>query len=124
MDRIQLETENPFWKNIINIWKELKESFQGEIDPLTYPIQVLDFKYNSNLAKEIPMLVNRGIQYISDLLSDTGGLYGYQDFIETYKVNLNLVDFYSLTHQIPRKWGLFRARKIKAVLNKYLGGHS
>ena len=51
LDRIQSETANPFWKNIINIWKEFKESFQGEIDPQTYPIQVLDYKNNSNLTK-------------------------------------------------------------------------
>ena len=38
LDRIQSETANPFWKYIINIWKEFKESFQGEIDPQTYPI--------------------------------------------------------------------------------------
>ena len=62
------------------------------------------------------MLVDPGIQHINDLLSDTGGLYGYQDFIETYKVILNFINFYSLTHQIPQKWGLSRARnKIKTV---------
>ena len=112
LDRIQSETANPFWKNIINIWKEFKESFQGEIDPQTYPIQVLDCKNNSNLTKEIPRLVNKGIRHISDLLSNTEGLYGYQEFKQTYNVDLNFVDFYSLTHQIPRKWGLSSARKI------------
>ena len=112
LDRIQSETANPFWKNIINIWKEFKESFQGEIDPQTYPIQVLDYKNNSNLTKEIPRLVNQGIRHISDLLSNTEGLYGYQEFKQTYNVDLNFVDFKSLTHQIPRKWGLSSARKI------------
>ena len=35
-----------------------------------------------------------------------------------YNVDLNFVNFYSLTHQIPRKWGLSSARKIKRVKNK------
>ena len=78
LDRIQSETANLLWKNIINIWKDFKESFQGEIDPQTYPIQVLDYKNNSYI--EIPRLVNQGIQHISDLLSNTGGLFGYQEF--------------------------------------------
>ena len=42
--------------------------------------------------------------YINDLLTDMGELMGYDNFQETYFLNINFVDFYSLMHSIPRPW--------------------
>ena len=41
---------------------------------------------------------------INDLLTDMGELMGYDNFQETYFLNINFVDFYSLMHSIPRPW--------------------
>ena len=58
------------------------------------------------------------------MLSNTEGRYGYQEFKQTDNVDLNFVDFYSLTQQISRKWGLSSARKInkESVKQKVLEG--
>ena len=32
------------------------------------------------------------------------GFFGYESFIETFNIQINFVDFYSLIHSIPRKW--------------------
>ena len=33
-----------------------------------------------------------------------GGVLGYQDFKEKFKVEINFVDFYSLVHSLKSEW--------------------
>ena len=45
-----------------------------------------------------------GLFFINDLLTDMGEFMGYDNFQETYNLNMNFVDFYSLMHSNPRPW--------------------
>ena len=47
---------------------------------------------------------NFGITHLNDLISPAGGLFGYENFVRTFNLTFNFVDFYSLMHSIPRKW--------------------
>ena len=52
-------------------------------------------------------MISNGIIYINNILSDTGqtlGYYGQMGIMDKYNIKLNFVDFYSLTHEIPRNW--------------------
>ena len=42
----------------------------------------------------------KGLVYINDM----GELMGYDNFQDTYNLNINFVDFYSLMISIPRPW--------------------
>jgi len=68
--------------NIIsnNFWKEVFKSW---------------IKYRGCVAKE---------ESVKDLIHANGGVLGYQDFKEKFKVEINFVDFYSLIHSLKPEW--------------------
>ena len=45
-----------------------------------------------------------GLIYFNDLFDANGTLYGYENFVNSFAVNINFVDFYSLMHSIPRNY--------------------
>ena len=59
---------------------------------------------NPNLNSSSTKMILKGIAYVNDILSQSGDCLGYYDFIERYQFKINFVDFYSLTHSIPRHW--------------------
>ena len=56
-------------------------------------------KISKNLKKQFEQA---GIIYIKDLFDQDGRLFGYESFIQHFGLSLSFVDFYSLTHSIPR----------------------
>ena len=59
---------------------------------------------NKNLDKRSREPIYKGIVYVDDMLTNTGQLLGYYDFNKTYHIAINFVDFYGMTHSIPRDW--------------------
>ena len=101
---LQGKFSNAFWKDVFAAWVAYKTDFCDKIDPRTYPIWDTYYITNSNLRKRSKELQNIGIKYLNDLISLCGGLFGYDEFIRTFNLQMNFVDFYSLMHSIPRKW--------------------
>ena len=58
---------------------------------------------NTNLDRRSRELMQKGVVYVNDMLTNIGRLLGYYDFMETYHIAINFVDFYGMTHSIPRK---------------------
>ena len=56
------------------------------------------------MVKRSQKLQHKGITHLNDLISPSGGLFGYEEFVRKFNLKLNFVDFYSLIHSIPRKW--------------------
>ena len=73
---------------------------------LKWSLQILwtHFMKNPNLFRRTKEMMSKGIIHINDMLSHTGHTLGYYDFMEKHNIQLNFVDFYSLTHAIPRHW--------------------
>ena len=44
------------------------------------------------------------LRYISDILDDKGEIMGFATFASKFDIKTNFVDFYSLTHCLPREW--------------------
>ena len=59
------------------------------------------FLQNETILKQFEQV---GIIYIKDLFDQDGRLFGYERFTQHFNLNLSFVDFYSLTHSIPRDW--------------------
>ena len=110
---------NQFWKEVLLAWHTYKSCFIDNIDVRTYPIWNTVFMVNQNLISLKPELEDKGVKYINDLLDQSGNIMGYLSFVRKVKFNLNFVDFYSLTHAIPRSWLInLRETKIKLGVNQ------
>ena len=59
---------------------------------------------NTNIINRKEEFQDKGINIINDLLHVSGGLMGLDDFKSAYDININFVDFYLLTHCLPRSW--------------------
>ena len=57
--------------------------------------------------------MHKGVVYVSDMLTKTSRILGYCDLMETYHIEINLVDFYGMTLSIPRDWVKSNERKLK-----------
>ena len=75
-----------------------------EIDVQTYPIFGPSFMVHKNLISVTKDLINKSILYINDIMSPNGKIFGYQEFKRFYNININFLDFCSLTHRIPKRW--------------------
>ena len=95
---------NPFWRDVIEIWRNFKIHLAEDIDSRTYPLWGTFFIKNKNLVKRSTEMIRKGVKYVNDLLVDMGQLYGYSDFKQKYDIEINFVDFYSMTHSIPREY--------------------
>ena len=49
-------------------------------------------------------MMQKGVGYLNDFLTNTGQLLGHNQFKETYSIAINFVDFYGMMHSIPRDW--------------------
>ena len=116
LKHMQNKVSNMFWKDVIEAWVEYKKDFCDTIDPRTYPIWGSNFIKNENLVSRAEEFQNMGIRYLNDLISPNGGLYGYENFVRAYNLQINFVDFYSLLHSIPRKWKVCLHEKLDARL--------
>ena len=104
---------NNFWKDVLGAWAEYKKKCCEHVDPRTYYIWDSYYIENNNLVKRSQDFQSKGINYLNDLISPSGGLFGYEDFVRTFNLSLNFVDFYSLLHSIPRKWKEQLKRKLE-----------
>ena len=59
---------------------------------------------NENINNRISEFQNKGIHTVNDLLDENGSRLGFIDFQNQYNIAINFVDFYSLTHSVPREW--------------------
>ena len=115
---------NPFWKDALQIWGIFKTNFAYKEDCRKYPLWGTYFIKNSNLDRKASEMISKGVIHVNDLFTNTGQLIGYYDFMETFNIELNFVDFYSMTHAIPRQWLKGQERKLnpheikQCLLNK------
>ena len=79
---------NTFWKELINIWRQYKFDYLKDIDPRCYPLWGTYFLTNQNLISRKYEFEQKGILYINDILTNTGDLYGYEEFTDFYNVIL------------------------------------
>ena len=95
---------NAFWKDIFYAWAKYKSNFTDDINIRSYPIWNSNFILNPNLISRKLEFQNKSVNYINDLLDDQGNVLGYEDFKQKSNMEINFIDFYSLTHSIPRLW--------------------
>ena len=95
---------NPFWKYVLHIWEIFKLQFGQNVDCRTYPIWGTYFMKNKNLLIRSAEVMQKGVRYVNDILTNTGQLLGFNEFKETYPIAINFVDFYGMMHSIPREW--------------------
>ena len=107
--------DNPFWEEVLKIWIKYKSNFENEIDIRTYPIWSNFYIRHPNLIAKKRDLQERGIQYINNLLDESGRLFGYLDFVQQFNVSLNFVEFYSLIHSLPRQWRMEISEETKKL---------
>ena len=96
--------KNHFWKEVFIAWMKYKQIDETNIDVRSYPVWDTYFITNNNLLQIKNILVNRGLIYLNDILTDSGHFLGYEDFCQKFQVNITFIDFYSLTHSIPGNW--------------------
>ena len=77
--------------------------YSKEIDVRTYPIIGPSFMVHKNLISITKKLINKSILHRNDIMSPNGKIFGYQEFKQFYNININFLDFYSLTHCIPKE---------------------
>ena len=85
---------NPFWKNVLHIWSDLKKCFSKTIDFSTFPLWGTLYMTNPNLNSRSIQIISKGVAYVNELLSHSGDRLGYHDFTERYQIKINFVDFY------------------------------
>ena len=65
---------------------------------------MLFFNKNTHLLKLQGTFERCNIHYLNDLLNERREIYGYDKICTLLNKRLNFVDYYSLKHNIPRKW--------------------
>ena len=66
-----------------------------------------------NLDRRSRELMHKGVVYVNDMLPNTGQLLSYYEFIETYDMAINFIDFYGMTDEIPIQWMKCNEGKLK-----------
>ena len=100
----KIKIKNTFWKDVFKAWQSDKTIFEKEINIRTYPLWDTYFLTNTNIINRKEEFQSKGINIINDLLHVSGGLIGLDDFKLAKAININFIDFYSLTHCLPRSW--------------------
>ena len=95
---------NSFWSDVLKAWRVYKIIFEKDINVRTYPLWDTYFLTNTNITTRKLEFQSRNINILNDLLHESGRVMGFEDFKSTFDLNINFVDFYSLTHCLPRSW--------------------
>ena len=95
---------NFFWRNVIAHWRYFITLHPYEVDLRKIPIFGSNLLNNDNLLIKRSSFEAEGLIYFNDLFDANGNLYGYENFVNSFAVNINFVDFYSLMHSIPRNY--------------------
>ena len=93
-----------FWRNVIAHWRYFITLHPYEVDLRKIPIFGSNLLNNDNLLMKRSSFEAEGLIYFNDLFDANGNLYGYENFVNSFAVNINFVDFYSLMHSIPRNY--------------------
>ena len=93
---------NPFWKNLVDIWSEVKEG--DNIDFLSRTLW-----HNANLTIGGKVFYFKswsqvGINYINDLVNDQGEIYPFNDFVDIYDLPNDIMRYNSVKSAIPQDW--------------------
>ena len=96
--------ENPFWREVISAWiKYCRTCKVQERNILTYPIWGT-FMKNHNVLHRREEFLSKGIVYVNDLVSPSGGFMSHTDFKVRYNVNINFLDYNCMIHSLPIPW--------------------
>ena len=85
-------------ERIITMYGVPNKSLTGRLTVMLLPKLV----YLLTVLPTPPNNIFDVIEIVNDLLSHSGDRLGYHDFMERYQIKINFLDFYSLTHSIPR----------------------
>ena len=120
LEKVSQNIQNNFWKEVFKAWTKYKKIYSEEIDVRSYPIWDSYFISNPNLDNRKKEMISKGVIYINDIVDNNGLIYGYEEFCEKFEVNLNFMDFYSLTHSIPREWKIIIGYKSSKLTSEKL----
>ena len=56
------------------------------------------------MLEHFPKFIEKRIWYINDILTPDGKTFGFEEFKKYYNIKINFMDFFSITHSIPRLW--------------------
>ena len=93
---------NPFWESVFNAYDFFQVKLSNKLDKnvLSEPLW-----YNDAIKLEYIQLWDRkGLNSLCDLFTDFGEFKTRQVLNESYKLNLNFIDFHRLVKSIPREW--------------------
>ena len=120
-NNIKQDTENPFWKEILQNWFDYCNNVK--IETINH---ILDSPlwYNRNLLNGENLCINnwfkKGIRYVSDILDEHGNFYQFDVLKTIYNIRGTFLDFQTLIRRIPNTWKeILRENRILIVLHRY-----
>ncbi len=111
--------ENPFWRNIIQIWGEIKSIVKDPDDD--YLSKPLWFNQNIKVGNETIFYYHwssKGINFINDLLNENGEFWSIEELTNNFHIKTTFLEYGGLLNSIPADWkkefrGKGKARHIK-----------
>ena len=90
---IEKRISNFFWRNVIAHWRYFITLHPYEVVLRKIPIFGSNLLNNDNLLMKRSSFEAEGLIYFNDLFDANGNLYGYENFVNSFAVNINFVDF-------------------------------
>ena len=102
---ISLDNFNSFWKSTFKVWSKFERL------PPTTPDEVMSqcIWLNGNIKRNcrkfiLPHWIQKGIYFINDFLANDGRFLSFAEFRNTYLLDINFIEYYSIIDAIPIHW--------------------
>ena len=114
---------NVFWKDIFFIWSRLcEESTETANGILSQPIWFNKNLKINNSTVYYPTWIQAGIFFINDLLGENNNFLTLEEFQNSYHLNVNFLQVYSIYSMIPQTWKniILQSPKLTSITNDNL----
>jgi len=96
---------NEFWYEVFDSWNRYRVGLPtDQYEYLYYPVWNSSIISTKNIRKDKKAFKMQGLNYVINLFKENGDLLGFEEFKDKFKVNINFIDFYSLSHSIRFEW--------------------
>ena len=99
------KTQNPFWKNLIRIWGEIRDLIPNTAnDFLSRPLW---FNDNIKVGNEVIFYHHwskKGVNFINDLVDENGNFLSEDVLKRRFDISTNFVEYRGILAAIPRMW--------------------
>ena len=96
---------NSFWQDIFMNWSILYSGSQNTPDGiLSQSIWLNDFLKINNKTVFHEKWCQTGVFFINDLLGENNKFMSFQEFSNTFNLNINFLHYQSIIHTIPKSW--------------------